>query len=434
MSALKERYVGPYRLLNQLATGQSTEIWEAVLDSERKRVALKRLQKVKRNRQQLQFLRHEYAVGAKLEHPRIIKIEELGASSKELYLVMELFAVPNLKQLIYAGVDKIAHQAAGIIDQAAESLAYLAAQGWVHCDVKPDNFLVAPSGELKLIDFALATRPKTGLAKMLAMKVKPQGTMSYMSPEQILGKPVDFKADVYSLGCTVYELVSGKKPYTGMTTKELLQKHLAGQIPSLEAANRNITPEFGALIRRTLAKKPEERPTLSDFRREVQSIAVFKVRPKPPGETAAVSGLLDRDEPAAAATPRAKLDDSAEFDLGALLDQADSDAAPPRASGDDSAEFDLGELMAQAEESAGEEAADEHEEETFDVSPPARPKVESGSVFDLAEMFAASDSLRRDEDQDSPRPAPAKPASPAPAKPASKPSSTKDDDSLEFDM
>src|SRR5688572_11477460 len=78
VSSLKDSYVGPYRLLNQLATGQSTEIWEAILDSSRRRVAIKRLQNVKRNRQQRAFLRHEYAVGAKLEHPRIIKIEELG--------------------------------------------------------------------------------------------------------------------------------------------------------------------------------------------------------------------------------------------------------------------------------------------------------------------------------------------------------------------
>ena len=165
-----------------------------------------------------------------------------------------------------------------------ESLCYLAEQGWVHRDVKPDNFLISPQGELKLIDFALAVRPKSGLARMFALKAKPQGTMSYMPPEQILGKPVDLKADVYSLACTVFELVSGKKPFTGMSTNELLQKHVAGPIPALEAANRNVTVEFGSVIRRCLAKEPADRPTMADFRRELQSIALFKMRPKPPGE------------------------------------------------------------------------------------------------------------------------------------------------------
>jgi serine/threonine protein kinase len=284
-----------------------------------------------------------------------------------------------MKQLIYAGVQHQAHRAASIIDQAAEALVYLAEKGWVHCDIKPDNFLISPQGEVKLIDFALAVRPKTGLARMLSLKAKPQGTMSYMSPEQILGKPLDLKADVYSLGCTVYELVSGKKPFTGMTTNELLQKHVAGQIPALEAANRNVTAEFSALIKRTLAKKPEERPSMADFRREAQSLAVFKVRPKPPGETpppgeAQPPARLEQDELAAAASPPEP--------------EAQTEEQPtPQEAGETG--FDLDEMFAMAESLRRSEsppaAAQDDEDSGFDLTEtaPARKKPDDSLEFDM---------------------------------------------------
>ena len=113
---------------------------------------------------------------------------------------------------------------------------------------------------MKLIDLALATRVRRGLARLLALKSKVQGTRSYMSPEQIRGQVLDQRADVYSFGCTIHELIAGKPPFTGASSTELLNKHLKSTPPSLDALDRNVTMEFARLVRKTLAKDPAGRP------------------------------------------------------------------------------------------------------------------------------------------------------------------------------
>jgi serine/threonine protein kinase len=188
-----------------------------------------------------------------------------------------------MKQRIQHESERIAYLVPRIIEEAAEALSHFNEQGWVHRDVKPDNFLVTDSGEVKLIDFALARRNTRGLARFLASKGPVQGTRSYMAPEQIRGGAVDQRADVYSFGCTVFELVAGKPPYTGVSADELLMKHLRAPPPSLEAVARNVTPEFGQLIRRSLAKNPAARPqSISEFLLEFRMQRVFKTPPRPP--------------------------------------------------------------------------------------------------------------------------------------------------------
>ena len=292
MASKREQYLGPYRLITTIATGPKTEVWEAAHDALRLRVAIKRLRPQVAGgyakppaREELAALRHEHAVGAGLVHPNVIKTIELGASRDQTYLVLELFPVPNMKQWILNGTEPLLPRAKEILMQATDALLYLHGEGWVHRDVKPDNFLISPEGEVKIIDLALARRVRTGLSRLLSGRGKAQGTPSYMSPEQIRGKPADPKADVYSLGCTVYEFLSGRKPYTGETPKELLSKHLSAVTPSLVTANRNITAEFSHLIRETLAKSPGDRPSLSDFRDMLTAIELFKTPPKPPEST-----------------------------------------------------------------------------------------------------------------------------------------------------
>jgi serine/threonine-protein kinase len=284
---MRELYLGPYRLLNLLASGQTTHVWEAINDTTRLRVAIKRLKAEKPKREELGLLRHEYAVAKNFDHPHVVKALEIGTSRGETYLVMELFAAPNMKWWINQGVERIAYRAPEVIDQCSQGLLYLAEKGWIHRDVKPDNFLISKAGEVKIIDFALAQKRKTGLAALFGGGGKKiQGTPSYLSPEQIRGKALTLKADIYSFGCTLYELTSGRKPFTGTRPQELLSKHLSGQVPSLEAANRNITPEFSALVKSMLAKEPGQRPDIEQFRRELKAMQVFKVPPKPPSEVA----------------------------------------------------------------------------------------------------------------------------------------------------
>src|SRR4029078_11422280 len=139
---------------------------------------------------------------------------------------------------------RVAHLALKIIEQSAEALFYFNNEGWVHRDVKPDNFLVSDECFVKLIDFAISTRQKSGLSAMFSFGKKAvQGTRSYMSPEQIRNQNLDPRADVYSFGCVVFELISGQPPFTGTNADELLSKHLTAPIPNVQVYNDNVPPE-----------------------------------------------------------------------------------------------------------------------------------------------------------------------------------------------
>lgn len=276
-----QEYFGSYRLVNLIRAGKACEVWDVANDAKGERLAIKLLTgEGARNREEIAFLKHEYQVGHTFDHPSVIRIYSLGRDRDSYYLVMELFAAPNLKQMIHQGVDGLAPIASEFIRKSAEGLAYMHSKNWIHRDVKPDNFLVKTNGEVKLIDFALATRKKSGLARLFWGKSKIQGTRSYMSPEQIRGQPLDERADIYSYGCMVYELLGGKPPYTGTSTNELLNKHLRSPIPPVQSVNRNVSDDFANLLRTMLAKRPEERPqTMNDVINELLVTPVFKIPP-----------------------------------------------------------------------------------------------------------------------------------------------------------
>jgi len=279
-----QEYLGPYRLLNLVRAGKTCQVWEAIHDSENRRYALKVVPpEYRKNSEQLTLLKIEKAVGVTLDHPRVIKVYDFVADRIHAYLIMDYFPAPNMKQLILSGMEDMMHLMPKAIEQACEGLSHLHSRGWVHRDIKPDNFLLNKDGDVKLIDFALAVKKKGALGRLLSLKSKIQGTRSYMSPEQIRGLPLDHRADIYSFGCTVHELLGGKPPYTGTNTNDLLTKHLRAGAPPLEAANRNVTPEFAALVKRMLAKEPAARPeSMEQVLREVKAIRMFKTTPVAP--------------------------------------------------------------------------------------------------------------------------------------------------------
>ena len=274
-------YLGPYRLLNVVHTGHASQIWQAYDDAKDRMVGVKTLlTAADKDREQVRFLRQEFAVGRNIKHPRIVEMYAFEWDRGQPYLAMEWFSAPNMKQRLLQGIEKFAPLIPQIIERAAEALSYFHNTGWIHRDIKPDNFLVADDGEVKLIDFALGVRWRRGLAKLLPHGSKIQGTKSYMSPEQIRGLSLDPRADLYSFACAIHELLSGKAPFTGTSMNDLLTKHLRSTPPSLEAANPNVTPDFSRLIRRSLAKDRKARPeSVDDFLREFRMIRVFRSMP-----------------------------------------------------------------------------------------------------------------------------------------------------------
>ena len=275
-------YVGPYRLLNVVHTGHASVIWQAYDDAQQRMVGVKTLLEMDNpNREEVNLLHREHHVGQKLKHPHVIEIFASPWDPRQPYLAMEWFFAPNMKQrLLSSGVKRIAPLITKMIDQAAQALAYFHQMGWVHRDIKPDNFLTNDDGEVKLIDFALAKRRRPGFAHWFTPRAKPQGTKSYISPEQIRGGAIDGRADLYSFACTIHELISGKPPFTGMSANDLLNKQLKSSPPSLEASNPNVTAEFAHLIRRSLTKNPDARPeSVEEVLREFRKIRVFRITP-----------------------------------------------------------------------------------------------------------------------------------------------------------
>jgi serine/threonine protein kinase len=277
-------FLGPYRLVRLIRSGQSTHVWEAAKSDDKTRYVLKVIKEnLRSNKDEISQLKTEYECGKALKHPNIIRIHEFNVEGDIPYLVMEYFEHPNLKLWLRNGPQTIAHLALKVIEQSAEGLFYFHSEGWVHRDIKPDNYLVSDQGVVKLIDFAISQKAKKGLAAIFSFGNKVQGTRSYMSPEQIRNQNLDHRADIYSYGCVLFELLTGKPPFTGTTADELLNKHLTSQIPSVQVGNDNVTPEFASLLRKLMAKKREERPaTIWEFLKEFRQMRVFKVVPKPP--------------------------------------------------------------------------------------------------------------------------------------------------------
>lgn len=273
---------GPYRLLSPIKISQNTQIWVVMNDSKQQRYAMKTLlARCAHNREQVGLLRQEYAVGTSLKNKRIIEMYELSEERERPFVIMELFQAPNMKEHIQKGIDPLLPVMPRIVQQSAEAMDYFHKQGWIHRDIKPDNFLVDTQGEVKLIDFALAQKKQGFLGRLLSGKGKIQGTRSYLSPEQIRCAALDQRSDIYSFGCTLFHLLAGQPPYTGKDTNDLLNKHLKSMIPSIEAYNRNVTPEFSKLLRAMMAKTPEGRPnSMAEILETLRTMKVLKQQPR----------------------------------------------------------------------------------------------------------------------------------------------------------
>lgn len=275
-----------------IGVGRSCHVWEVIDDHSSERRAIKVLKdEYAGSREHLALLKREFAVGKTLEHPQVIRIYEYHKRRGVVYVVMELFPARNVKEsFLEMGVEAFAYYVPKIAEQASVALGYLHEQGWLHRDVKPDNFLMNRDGVVKLIDFALADRSRGLLGRLFGRRLKIQGTRSYMSPEQIRGRGVDVRSDIYGLGCMLHELAGGKPPFTGQNTQELLTKHLRNAPPPLEAAGRDVTTEFAELIRKMLSKNPAQRPqSMNDVVRALHGMQVYNRIPDRPDAVAAKS-------------------------------------------------------------------------------------------------------------------------------------------------
>jgi serine/threonine-protein kinase len=275
--------VGGYHLFKSLATGQSSQVWEVVEPKSGRHFAMKLLlPEAAHKAADKQLLFHEAKVGLALQHSNIIKIVATSKDKdpKNHWFVMEFFPAGSMKvRVMHKQMDFIKEYSQTVFKQMATALAYMHGNGWVHRDIKPDNFLVNPIGEARLIDFGIACKiEKPGfLGKLFRSKGKVQGTRSYMSPEQIRCEPLDGRADIYSYGATWYEIVTGRPPFRGANSQDLLNKHLFEKVLPPKTLNPEITDDFNDLIMKMLAKKRDDRPqNFHEILMAFKTIRVFK--------------------------------------------------------------------------------------------------------------------------------------------------------------
>lgn len=275
--------IGGFRFVRMIHPGATSLVMEVVQESSGRRFALKQLNAGRaEDPAERRLFEFEAKLGMQLRHPNIIHVHEYFRDQLQPYFIMDLFPsyhlkLPIARPSVYPMPVAQLHR---IMEQAAAGLAYMHDQGWVHRDVKPENILVNKSGEVKVIDYALAMRPFSGLKKLFVRKAPVQGTPSYMSPEQIRGEPPMPSADIYSFGITCYELACGRPPFRADSQNELLNKHIRERAAPLIVHNKAITNEFNDLVLKMLAKKPTDRPaSLHEFLSRFNRVRIYKDDP-----------------------------------------------------------------------------------------------------------------------------------------------------------
>ncbi|MCH2210469.1 MAG: protein kinase [Fuerstiella sp.] len=205
------------------------------------------------------LLKHEFKVGQSLIHPGFLRFHEIEVNRDHGFFTMDLAGVPSLKQHISSSLAGVQSHFSRIAVALSEAFHFMHEKGWLHRDIKPDNILVSRTADVKVIDFSLSTRVKSSLAKLFSGKQVIQGTRNYIAPETILKKPADERTDQYSLGITLFEVVTGGLPFAGSTPSDLLVKHVSETPPPPSSINPNLTQEAENFILKMIAKKPSDR-------------------------------------------------------------------------------------------------------------------------------------------------------------------------------
>ena len=257
---LSGRRLGDFQLLRRLGRGAMAEVYLAEQDRLKRRVAVKILKpELAGDRTYLQRFELEAQAAASLVHANIVQIYEVGCVDKLHYIAQEYVQGQNLRDyLARHGPPDLSH-ALSIMRQVASALAKAAEQGVVHRDIKPENIMLTAGGEVKVADFGLARLTREGTANDLTQVGITLGTPLYMSPEQVEGKALDPRSDLYSLGVTCYQMLSGSPPFTGETALGVAVQHLKSRPQPLEAIRPDLPASLCRIVHRMLAKLPAER-------------------------------------------------------------------------------------------------------------------------------------------------------------------------------
>jgi len=276
---LTGRDLGDYRILRRVGSGGMAEVYLAEQGSLSRQVALKVLNHtLATDASYVARFQNEARAAASLVHPNIVQIYEVGQAEGVHFIAQEYVAGKNLGQLLER---EGAFQPALVLDvlrQVVSALCKAEEFAIVHRDIKPENILLSRSGEVKVADFGLARVQNTDTKTLTQVGVA-MGTPLYMSPEQVEGKPVDARSDLYSLGVTCYHLLAGIPPHTGETALAIAVQHLHNTPESLENVRPDLPCSLARLVHRMLSKKPAGRPASpSELLVELRELATIAAR------------------------------------------------------------------------------------------------------------------------------------------------------------
>ncbi|HLH60661.1 MAG TPA: serine/threonine-protein kinase [Ktedonobacteraceae bacterium] len=201
--------------------------------------------------------RYEVDVASSLEHPHILSIHEYGQYDKLAYIVMPFVKGGTLRDILERDGALPLSTAADYLEQVATAVDFAHSKAIMHRDIKPGNILIASDGRLLLADFGLTNVVSEG--KMAPVRLAAAGMLDYMAPEQVAGKRIDTRADIYSLGVVLYHMVTGTVPFKGETLMQVAVKHLQAPPPSPRSLRQDLPLEAEQVILRALAKRPPER-------------------------------------------------------------------------------------------------------------------------------------------------------------------------------
>jgi eukaryotic-like serine/threonine-protein kinase len=251
----EERKIGKYTVTEKIGHGGSSIIYRGVHSVLTLPVAIKMLNhELAMDPDFLDIFRNEAKTIAQLNHPNIVKVYDIEELYKTVFIIMEYLDGTLLKNIIRAKPKLSVSQVVDITMQICNGLEYAHKNGIIHQDINPGNIFIQPEGQVKIIDFGLACRRGTVDTNFLF-----PGTIYYIPPEQIKGDPVDERADIYSLGITVYEMITGKKPFPGCHMKNIIAWHLQEDIPDTRTTIKDLPDELHDFLMRTIRKDPSER-------------------------------------------------------------------------------------------------------------------------------------------------------------------------------
>ena len=278
-----QRRLGPYRLVRKVNEGGMGSIYEAIEDGLGRRVALKVISKrLAADARYLERFRREARAAAKLSHPNVVQVFEVGEEGGYHFFAMEFIEGESLRARLQRGTRIPTRPALRTVAQVAKGLEYAHKRGIVHRDIKPDNIMLTVDGHAKVADLGLAKNLNEETITATGAVV---GSPAYMSPEQADdASRVDCRSDIYSLGITLFHMVTGQRPFEGTSAVSVLLAHEEDPLPDPRTLNPEIPDPVCQLIEWMCAKSPDRRPqTPSELSAAVEEVLADRP-PRPAGQ------------------------------------------------------------------------------------------------------------------------------------------------------